>query len=293
MRLLRAATLTTPNLAAASARYRDWLDYAVVEEGRLDAELAASWGAPASAGQPYAVLQPASGAEVFLRFVESEFPAEYRPLRTFGWAAIEICVQDTLKVAERMARSPFEIIGPPKELEGLPAIFPMQVKGPDQEIVYLTQIRSDLPAYDLPRAESLIDRLFILVMACSDMAASMDWFARNLDIAFGREMEIIYTMINQAFGLAEDARHRLTTGIHERDCFLEFDQYPAEATPRPGPDDALKPGIALATLLHPRFDAIPGEWIAPPQRRQGAIYGGRRAGALRAPDGTLVEVVEA
>ena len=79
---------------------------------------------------------------------------------------------DVLKVAERMAASGFEIIGPPREIETLPAIFPMQVKGPDGEIVYLTQVRSDLPDFDITRAEALIDRLFIMVMACADLPAS-------------------------------------------------------------------------------------------------------------------------
>ena len=292
MKLLRAATLTTPDVAAAQARYAEWLDYALAEDGQISDDLAASWGTPASSGRPYAVMRPASGADVFLRFVEGEIPADYQPLRTFGWAAIEICVQDTLKVAERMGRSPFEIIGPPKELDGLPAIFPMQVKGPDQEIVYLTQIRSDLPAYDLPRAQSLIDKLFILVLACSDMDASMRWFDATLGIGAGREMEIVYSMLNQAFALPADTRHRLATGIHGRDCFLEFDQYPDEATLRPGRQDALMPGVALVTLSHPSIDSLSGPWITPPKVREGPVYGGRRAGTLRAPDGTLVEIVE-
>lgn len=291
MKLLRAATLTTPDVGAAAERYVKWLDYRVVETGEVSVDLAASWGAPASAGRAYAVLQPASGAEVYIRFVEGEVPPDYRPLRTYGWAAIEICVQDTLAVNARMEASPFEIIGPPKELDGLPAIFPMQVRGPDGEIVYLTQIRSDLADYDLPRAASLIDKLFILVLACSNMEASARWFRQTLGIQPGREMEIVYSMINQAFDLTADTRHRLVTGIHERDCFLEFDQYPDGAAARPGDPLALPPGIAMTTLLHPDIDAIPGDWIVAPAIRSGAIYGGRPAGVLRAPDGTRVEVV--
>lgn len=291
MKLLRAATLTTPDVDAAAERYVKWLDYSVVETGVVAADLAAAWATPASAGRRFAVLQPASGAEVFLRFVEGDVPADYRPLRTWGWAAIEICVQDTLAVNARMETSPFEIIGPPKQLDGLPAIFPMQVRGPDSEIVYLTQICSDLPDYDLPRAASLIDKLFILVLACSDMDASACWFRDTLGIQQGREMEIIYSMINNAFDLPVDTRHRLATGIHERDCFLEFDQYPEGATARSGDPNALPPGIAMTTLLHPDIDAIPGDWITPPAARSGPIYGGRRAGVLRAPDGARVEVV--
>ena len=74
----------------------------------------------------------------------------------------------------------------PREIEGLDAIYPMQVQGPDGEIVYLTQIRDDLPAFDLPRAEAPIDRLFILVMACSDMNASLDWLEAFVGFSVGR-----------------------------------------------------------------------------------------------------------
>jgi len=292
MELLRAATLTVADPEATAARYVEWLDYEVVERSPVPADLAASWSCPASAGRASVVCRPASGAEVFLRFVEGATPSDYKPLRTYGWAAIEICTQDTHAVNARMERSPFQIIGPPKELDGLPAIFPMQVKGPDQEIVYLTQIRDNLPAYDLPRAASLIDKLFIIVLACSDLQASLDWFETELKLSAGRSMDLVYTMINGAFGLPADTRHTLATMIHGRDCFLELDQYPDAAAPRPSEPGALPPGIAITTFRHPDFDALKG-WIAPPAVRDGAVYAGKRSGTLVAPDGTLVEVVEA
>lgn len=292
MKLLRAATLSVPDPVSAAARYAQWLDYAIAETGALPADLAQSWGAPNSAGRAYAVAAPASGADVYLRFVECEPVPDYRPLRTYGWAAIEICVQDVLKVNERMLRSPFTIIGPPQQLDGLPTIFPMQVRGPDQEIVYLTEIRGDLPEYDLPRAASLIDKLFILVLACSDMKASLAWFESHVKLQAGRDMALIYTMLNDAFALPAGTKHTLATMTHGRDVFLELDQYPAEATARPGKTGALPPGIALGTFQHPDFSKLDGPWITPPSHRDGVLYRGGRAGTMRAPDGTLVEVVE-
>jgi catechol 2,3-dioxygenase-like lactoylglutathione lyase family enzyme len=293
MKLLRAATLTVADPEATAERYVEWLDYRIVERGTAPDDLAASWGAPAQAGRAMVTAAPASGADVYLRFVQGEPPADYRPLRTYGWAAIEICVQDVLAANERMLRSPFEIIGPPREIEGLPAIYPMQVKGPDQEIVYLTQIRSDLPSYDLPRAAAPIDKLFILVLACSNLEASIDWFDRNVRLQHGRTMDIVYTMLAGAFGLPLEDPHTIATMVHERDVFLELDQYPPAATPRPQREGELPPGVAICTLKHPAFDTVCGDWIRPPTPREGVVYGGKRAGTLRAPDGTLVEVVEA
>jgi hypothetical protein len=292
VKLLRAATLTVPDPEASARRYIEWFGYRAVEQGRIDGRLADSWAAPRVAGRRFVVLEPASGAQVFLRFIEADSPASYRPLRTYGWAALEICVKDVLAVNERLQSSPFEIIGPPREIERLPTIFPMQVMGPDREIVYLTQIRGDLPSYDLPRAATPIDKLFILVLACSDLAASLAWFERHTRLALGRKMSIVYTMLAKSFELPMSDLHEIATMVHGRDVFLELDQYPPAATPRAAPAGDLPPGIALATFAHPEFGELAGPWIVPPARHAGSIYGGRLAGTLRAPDGTLVEMVE-
>lgn len=297
MKLIRAATLSVADLERSIELYGTFLDYSVAETGAVDAELAASWGCPAASGMRYAVLKPASGRDVFLRFVESESHREFVPLTSFGWAAIEICVQDVLKVNERMRASPFEVIGPPRQIEGLDAIYPMQVKGPDGEIVYLTEIRDDLPEFDLPRAEALIDRLFILVMGCSDMDASLDWLAAYAGLTVGRRrMEIVYTMLAKAFDLPEENLHAISTMVHERDVFLELDQLPPAATTRPRHPQALPPGVSLGTFWHPDFSTIDATcrsvWITPPRQHRSIVYAGKRAATLRAPDGTLVELVE-
>ncbi len=291
MNLLRAATLTVRDPEDSSRRYGEWLDYEVVERGVIDDALSASWAAPAMGGRPFVTCRPASGADVFLRFIQGETPADYRPLRTYGWAALEICVSDTLAVERRMAASPFEIIGPPRELDGMPEIFPMQVRGPDQEIVYLTQIRAQMPGNRLPMAQSLIDRLFIIVMACSDLGATRRWFAQQLGLVVQPDVTLRYTMLSQAFDLPPETRHTIATGGHDIDTFLEFDQYPAAATARTHPQDELPPGIAMVTLTHPDIDSVAAIGLSAPQARPGVIVGGHRQMAARAPDGTLVELV--
>jgi len=293
---MRAATLSVADLDRSVELYCEWLDYSVEERGELDGNLAASWGAPSAASRRFAVLRPSSGHDIFIRLVENRVHPEFVALRTYGWAAIEVCVQDVLKVNARMEKSPFDIIGPPREIEGLDAIYPMQVKGPDQEIVYFTQIRDDLPAFDLPRAETPIDRLFILVMACSDMKASLKWMSEHIQIDIGRdEMEIVYTMLANAFGLPLEDPHIISTMVHEKDVFLELDQMPPQATSRPGYDGELPQGVAIGTFWHPHFDKIDAYckdlWITPPTVHDSLVYGGRRSGTLRAPDGTLVEIV--
>jgi hypothetical protein len=289
--LLRAATLTVANVANSAQRYADWLDYQQVEGGLLDADLAASWGAPAAAGRAFAICRPASGADVFIRFVQGDPPADYRPLRSFGWAALEICVSDTLAVDLRMQDSPFEVIGPPRELDGMPQIFPMQVRGPDDEIVYLTQIRGQPPGARLPAARSLIDRLFIMVLASADLDETRRWFAESLGLTVQPEVSLRYTMLSKAFDLPPDTQHRIATGGHDVDVFLEFDQYPPQASERFCRPGGLPPGIAMVTLEHPDLSAVLAPWLIPPSPRQGCVYQGRAQGVVRAPGGALVELV--
>jgi catechol 2,3-dioxygenase-like lactoylglutathione lyase family enzyme len=293
MHLIRAATLVTPDPDAAAAIYGRWMDYTVVEQGEITPDLAASWDAPGAAGRRFTVCRPASGRDVYLRFIQGQAPPDYRPLTTYGWAAIEICVQDVQAVAARLAESPFEIIGPPAPLDGMPNIVAMQVQGPDREIVFLTQILSPtFPDFDLPQAESLIDRLFILVLACSDLEGAKAWLAAALKLGAGPTIELAYGVLSDAFALPPEHKHQIATLNHGRDVFLEVDQYPASAGPRLTGSGDLPPGVAVATFVHPDFDALQGPWVTAPHSPPGAIYGGARAATMKGPDGVLIEVVE-
>lgn len=298
LELLHASTLSVADLDRSINAYRGWLDYSVVERGRIDLSLAASWGCAGAADRPYAVLQPSSRANVFIRLIENRIHPEFESLRSYGWSAIEICVQDVLAVHDRVKDSPFEVIGKPKNVDGLPAIFPMQVKGPDDEVVYLTQIREDPPGFRLPRANSSIDRLFILVLACSNMQRSLDWLVQHLDIEIGRnELSILYPLLQNALDLSPDQKLTISTMTHDKDIFLELDQMPPEAGVRPAYENELPQGIAIGTFKVENFDEVlqrnVQDWIVAPLKPHSVIYGGKRSGTLRAPDGTLVEVVEA
>jgi hypothetical protein len=105
-------------------------------------------------------------------------------------------------------------------------------------------------------------------------------------------MDIEYHMLADAYGTPRTDMHTIATGIHGRDVFLEVDQYPPNATPRPQHEGMMAPGASLGSFQHPDFASIKGEWTLAPKVRDGAIYGGKRSGVLKGPDGLLVEVVE-
>ncbi|MET0239993.1 MAG: VOC family protein [Sphingobium sp.] len=293
MTLLKCATHIVQDVDAAAARYARWLDYSVVEEGAVPADLAEAWGAPASAARPYVVMQPASGSPVFLRFIEGDPVPDYLPIRSYGWAATEICVHDVEVVNERMiASDDFEVIGDPKPLDGFPNVKPMQVRGPDQEIVYLTEIRVDDPSSGLPKPKSLIDRPFILVLACPDLAATAQWMKDVLALDVTDPVAINYTMITLAFGLPATQKHELVIAKWQGQTFLEADQYPEGTVVRPSHPGALPPGVSIVSMAHPDLARLEGHWFSPPVVRNGALYAGARVGVLKTPEGALLEVIE-
>ncbi|WP_324699580.1 VOC family protein [Novosphingobium sp. RL4] len=292
MTLLKCATHVVADLPAAVDRYRDWMGYRLVEQGVVPPDLAAAWQAPASAGRGYALMQPASGEAVFLRFVEGDPVPGYAPIRSYGWAAIELCVSDVEAVNLRMLESPFEVIGPPRELDGFATVKPMQVRGADQETVYLTEILAPGPDTGLPQPRSLVDRPFIMVLACPDLRKSAQWVKDVLGLPVIDPVAIRYSMITLSFGLEEDAKTELVTAKGAGQVFLELDQYPEGATERPRHPGALPPGVAITTMLHPDLARLEGHWAAMPVVREGPLYDGRRSGVLVTPEGALLEVIE-
>lgn len=283
--------VATPDIDAALADYRDRLRLTLVEDAPLDAGLAASWGAPGLAGHRMATLQPASGAHCFLRLVAQPVPDDFVPTRTFGWAAYELTVQDVYGWPDRLAGSGFEIVGPPRPIENLPYFVPMQVVGRGREMLYLNEVACNTPSSDLPKAGSIIDHIFIVILATPDREAAMAWYQDRLQLDAGGVYTIEYTMINKAFGLADGTQSTISMLQKARLPIVEVDGYPAAATPRATAPGSLPPGNAMVTLA---VNALPAglDWITEPAPRPGPLYGGRRAGTTRGPAGELLELVE-
>jgi hypothetical protein len=239
-----------------------------------------------------ATLQPKSGAHCFIRLVEQPVPEDFRPTRTYGWAAYELSVQDVYGWPNRLAGSGFEIIGPPKEIAGLPYFIPMQVIGRGREMIYLNEVRENTPSSDLPKAQSLADHIFICILATHDREANLAWFSERLGLEPAETYTLEYTMINKAFGLADGTQSTITMVQKDRLPIIEVDDYPEAATVRPRAVGCLPPGNALVTLAVDSLDAVRVDFIAPPAVRSEAIYGGRRTAATIGFAGEILELVE-
>jgi catechol 2,3-dioxygenase-like lactoylglutathione lyase family enzyme len=279
-------TVATPDLDQALADYRDALGLELVEQGTASADLATSWGAPAVAGARMATLRPRSGAPCVLRLIEQPLPPDFRPTRTFGWNAFEITVQDVFGWPDRLIGSGFEIVGPPREIPGLPYFVAMQMLGRGREMIYLNEVRQDTPNSDLPRAQSPVDHIFIVILATPDREGTMRSYQDRLGLDAGGTYTIEYTMINKAFGLPDGTQSTISMLQKARMPIVEVDGYPAAATPRDAAPGMLPPGNAIVTLAVDSLDRdLP--FITRP-----VVRNGQRTGTVRGPAGELLELVE-
>jgi catechol 2,3-dioxygenase-like lactoylglutathione lyase family enzyme len=284
--------VTVPDIDAALGDYRDTLGLRLVADGPVGDALAHAWGTPAIAGARMATLQPASGTHCFIRLVEQPIPAGFVPTTTFGWAAYELTVQDVFGWPARFEGSGFQIVGPPKEIPGMPYFVPMQVHGPGREMLYLNEVRCDTPSSDLPKACSPVDHMFIAILAAPDRAKTVAWYCEMLGFDEGDSYVIEYTMINRAFDLPAGTTSGLTMVQNGRLPIVEIDDYPSQASVRPRDPGRLPPGNAMISLAVDDLDACRCEWIAPPTMQDGPLYRGARSATALGAAGELIELVE-
>jgi len=287
---LAHGTVCVPSLEAALTLYRDVFEQTLLHAGVVDAAEAAAWQAPALAGARSAVLQPPSGAPVYLRLIEQANPVGYRPGTHYGWAALELSVKDADAMYAKLQTVGTPIIAPPKALSFTDMLYPMQARGPGGEAIYLNEVRGHLPSSDLPMANCWVDQLFIAVMGCRDMPASLAFYHALLGTTTGGEWEMPYSVMNLAFGLPATTAHKLATVADRRTVLFEADQYPSVATACPQAIGGLPQGVAMIGV---RVDTMPvgANWISPPMTRAEAPYFGAMVGVVRGLDGELTELV--
>ncbi len=284
--------VTTPDLAGSVRDYRGLLGLELVERSQLSGELAASWGCPGSAGAMMATLMPTSGAHCAIRLVEQPVPDGFRAVSSFGWGAYEITVQDVYGWPDRLKGSGFDIVGPPREIEGLPYFVAMQMVGRGREMIYLNEVRMDTPSSDLPRAHSPADHIFIVILATPDRAGTVAWYRDMLSLDEGGTYTLEYTMINKAFCLPDGTQSSITMVQKARLPIIEVDDYPDAAVVRPGDAGRLPPGNALVSIAVDSLDALDVEYIMSPIARMEMPYAGKRAATVFGPAGERLELIE-
>lgn len=284
LQAVRALTWAVPDAEASAAAFREWLGYREAGDFVLATDLATALDAPRAAGTRGLALRPASGEAVELRFVQSEPVAGYAPLGTFGWNAAELHVRDAHALARRLEKSPFRIIGQPRDLLGNGAVHAMQVLGPGGELLYLTRIDHAGMRRTYGAAGAAVGRVFIVVLGASDPPRTLAHYA-PLARRTARRGEFRITVLARAHGLdPESARFSLDSVVMDGRFRIEVDGYPPTAQPRPRRSRDLPPGLFLVSATVDALD--------PALDTRTASTGGGRAALLRGPDGEWLELVD-
>jgi catechol 2,3-dioxygenase-like lactoylglutathione lyase family enzyme len=290
---IKMTTTAGPDLKKIEAWYTEWLGLKVRERGKVSAAAAKSWGAPKAAGRSYVLMSSDGSPDVFLRAVENDAVPGYAPMTTWGWNSWEIIVDDIEKVNATMKASPFRIVGGPAPLKSTRSIVAMQVRGPADEILYLTCETGDREKSILPVPKTLIDRPFILVVAGPEIEKLRDWYADTFRMAKGPINNTVVEIIAEAQGMPLDTPRPLTLlRMRERGNMLELDGYVGGKGARPRPPGQLPPGNAMASFAVASLDTIKVPFIAPPAKLPGAAYNGRRSATLLGVAGEPVELIE-
>jgi catechol 2,3-dioxygenase-like lactoylglutathione lyase family enzyme len=285
-------TMTAPDLAAVESAYSAFLKYRVADRGQVSEELASIWDTPRMVGRDYLLMQPESGAGVFLRFVQADPVAGYGPMKTFGWNATEILVQDPDALAEQLADSPFEIVGSPMNLSSNENIRAMQVVGPANEVLYFTRIPPGGGGTNLGSAQSFVDRTFIVVLGGPDMESLRSFYNEILAMPVSEPFGARVRLLSGAHGLDLEYRHPLAMASLPKDFGIELDEYPPSATTRAQRFGELPPGMAMVGFRIASLTPVEEFLISDPLPVAQAPYEGRRVGVLRGPAGELIELVE-
>jgi hypothetical protein len=288
---IRTVTISTPALETTTELYARYLGYRSVGDGRVSAELAALWQAPAEAGQRYRLMQPESGVPFWFRFVESPALPDYRALTTYGWNAAELMVQDVDALADRLADSPFEIIGPPADLSFTDAIRAMQVRGPAEEVLYLTQFKRRLEEFDTPDALSFVDRCFIVILGGPDLGALIAGYRAQFEVPDAPVMPAEVSVLSNALGLPADQLHDIAALPLAGQSFIEADHYPAQASERGNAPGRLPPAMNMVGFVVEDLDRCANVLAGEPVALDEPPYGGRVALAY-GPAGERLELVE-
>jgi catechol 2,3-dioxygenase-like lactoylglutathione lyase family enzyme len=291
---IRIATIAAPDIDAIESLYSTWLGHTVRERGMISAALAAGWGAPAAAGRRYLLMSTDAHPDVFIRAVQTDPVAGYRALTTWGWNAIEIIIDDIDALYERLKGSPFEFIGLPASLGArYPSIHAMQVKGPAEEVLYLTTETGDRSTSSLPLPGALVGRPFIMVIAGPDIQALRDWWTGHFNLRPQAINPSLGTLTRAAQNAAADAEFTISlVYLKQHGNILQLDGYPAATTARPRAPGQLPPGVAMTSFDIADLDALNLPFISPPLMIDAAPYQGRRVATTMAPGGALVELIE-
>ena len=282
------------DLDSEVATWATHLDYELQDQGVLPAGLCAAWDAHNEAGLPYAVMAPGSGAEIYIRFIETGPREGYWPPVTWGWNATEILVQDPDALALELNDSPIRRFGGPMNLTRQPkAPRAMQTLGPSGAMLYFARLLPGGSRYGLHGARTRVDRIFNVILGGPSLTELATFYRDALGMRVGEPMGFVGTLAAEACGAPADAEFPICVApVRPRHSILELDEYPENSAPRPRADGHIPGGMSMVAFDTPALDDFPVALRAEPATVDAFPYNGARVAVAEGPAGEWLELIE-
>ena len=259
---IETVTILTHDLSKSAAMYISafgWQDKR--SEYLLSAEEANRWKAT---NLTSAKVLEVCGINGGVRFIESTTYQNPLPLRTFGWSALEICVDDVHKYVAQAVKAGFKILNEAVSLSGTAKPLPLiaaQLAGINGEVVYITQILSKVPNFELPDVSKESGSIFICVLGASDLEKSREVLESNFEVRRASDREVAIKVINRVYEKPLETLHRLSSLQLAGRNAIEIDQLPIEGKRRDVAPNYLAPGISVVivrgSVAEPKIIKLP------------------------------------
>ena len=243
-------TILSPNLDQSVTMYQKAFDWHIAPDNpRITPSQAQRWGATKMAGATTASVAGINGG---VRFIQSQDYLTPEPLKTFGWSALEVCVDDVFYYTDRAVKAGFTLLNEPVALSGSDKPLPIiaaQLAGINGEVLYITQILDEMPNFELPDVKKESGSIFICVLGASDLEASRKVLEEGFDLRRASDRHVAIKVLNKVYDKPLTDTHRLSSlQLNGRNA-IEIDQMPAEADAREVKDGLLPPGISIVSVV--------------------------------------------
>ena len=247
---IAAVTISTSDLNKMVWVYQEFLRYRVTKSGQITAKESSAWGAENLTNADYVVMQPEKSDDFSFRFIHQPDQSNYIAFKSVGWNAAELIVEDVDGLAVQLENSPFKIIGSPADLSFTKDIRAMQVMGPANEILYLTQFKNKVPEFDSPKPRCAVDQTFIVVLAGKSLDEMQGYFQANFKLPKATVIESRIRSISRVFNFPADTKYKAAALALRDQSMIELDELPKEGNNRFSLDGYLPAGIAMVSFLY-------------------------------------------
>lgn len=294
LRRIEIATHCVPDVGVCIAPYQEFLNYRLVAAGAIPQALAEVWATPGMAGRRYALLQPESGAPVYLRFIETGNSGGYWPPVTQGWLSTEILATDPDAVLELLRDTAFSHVSGPIDLFPTPkSARALQMAGPAGELMYFTRLLPGGSRFALHGATTFVDRPFIIMLGGTSMTDFHHFYGTVLGQRLFPMAPFPIKQMSRVLELPEATTYPVTmAGLPGRSFMLELEELPADVERRTVPPGQLPEGLAMISFASAPLAELALEWRATPQAIECAPYSGRRVVVVEGPAGEWLELID-